>query len=187
MNIMKEQLVRLSKTMSHALRHKPTQYGLTLDADGWVAVEDLLSALRQHRSAWAFLQEKDLEDVIAYSEKQRFEMRDGNIRAFYGHSTPTKVEHEVMRPPAILYHGTTPEAARAIRGEGLKPMRRQYVHLSADKATALEVARRRTNRPVVLLVDAAKAYQQGIHFYLGNEMVWLADAIPGKFIIGEEG
>jgi len=31
-----ENLIRLSKTISHALRHKPEEYGLILDAEGWV-------------------------------------------------------------------------------------------------------------------------------------------------------
>jgi len=37
---------RLSKTISHALRHRPEIYGLELDAEGWTPVEDLLAALR---------------------------------------------------------------------------------------------------------------------------------------------
>jgi putative RNA 2'-phosphotransferase len=37
------------------------------------------------------------------------------------------------KPPAILYHGTSPSAAKNIMSEGLRPMNRQYVHLSTDK------------------------------------------------------
>jgi putative RNA 2'-phosphotransferase len=51
----------------------------------------------------------------------------GKIRAYYGHSTPHKITQEVTAPPTILFHGTTPQAARAIRVEGLKPMKRHYV------------------------------------------------------------
>src|SRR5579864_1959338 len=145
---MNEYLTRLSKTMSHALRHKPEQYKLTLDNEGWVPTQDLLVALRQHRNAWHSLTEVDLVEVIRQSEKQRFEIQDGKIRAFYGHSIAEKVEHQPTQPPTVLYHGTTPQAARTIRVEGLRPMKRQYVHLSADKATAIQVARRRTQQPV---------------------------------------
>ena len=42
------QRVRLSKRMSKVLRHAPGSVGLTLDAHGWVAVDDLLAALRAH-------------------------------------------------------------------------------------------------------------------------------------------
>jgi putative RNA 2'-phosphotransferase len=179
---LRQDLVQLSKTISHALRHAPAQYGLTLDSEGWVATQDLLASLHQKRSAWRDLRESDLEEMMAQSEKQRFEMCDGKIRAFYGHSIADKVVRTPTMPPAILYHGTTPQAARSIRASGLKPMNRQYVHLSADRETALQVALRRTHQPVILQVSALEAYKAGIAFYLGNDMVWLADAIPPEFI-----
>ncbi len=182
---MQERLVRLSRVMSHALRHKPEQYGLTLDSEGWVPTEALLHALQRYSNQWRGINEKDIAEMMAQSEKQRFQMRDGRIRAFYGHSVATKMEKEAALPPALLYHGTTPMAAEAILKEGLKPMNRQYVHLSADRETALLVARRRTQRPVILHVHAQDAHEHGVPFYLGNDMVWLAEPIPPAFITVE--
>ena len=40
-----ERMIRLSKRMSKALRHRPERVGLTIDPDGWVPVADLLNAL----------------------------------------------------------------------------------------------------------------------------------------------
>ncbi len=179
----KQELVQLSKTMSYALRHNPADFGLSLDGEGWVMVQDLLAALRLRRSAWQDLCEDDFAAVIAQSDKQRFEMSDGKIRAYYGHSVAEKMVKESVTPPEILFHGTTPQAAHLIKVEGLKPMKRQYVHLSAEQKTALEVARRRTQSPVILRVSALHASEQGIKFYLGNDMVWLADAIPPAFLV----
>lgn len=179
---MDENLIRLSKTISHALRHQPEAYGLQLDPEGWVAVDDLLAALRQRRTSWRNVNMTSIATIMAESTKQRFELHNGKIRAFYGHSTPEKVEKQPETPPAILYHGTTPQAAIAIRREGLKPMNRQYVHLSTDEKTARLVALRRTNQPVILCIAARQAREQGINFYLGNEDIWLADPIPPAFI-----
>jgi putative RNA 2'-phosphotransferase len=61
-------------------------------------------------------------------------------------------------------------------------MRRQYVHLSADVATALQVGRRKAAEPVLLLVHARAAAAAGVRFYLGNELVWLADTVPAEFV-----
>lgn len=179
---MDENLIRLSKSISHALRHKPEDYGLQLDPEGWVPVEMLLDALRKRRSAWWQASVTDIERIIAESEKQRFELKGDRIRAFYGHSTSEKIEKQPVVPPEILYHGTTRQAAEAIRREGLQSMRRQYVHLSTDERTARVVALRRTNQPVILRVAALEAHQQGVHFYAGNEDIWLADPIPPAFI-----
>jgi putative RNA 2'-phosphotransferase len=179
---MNEQLIRLSKTISHALRHKPGDYGLVLDAEGWVAVDDLLAALRRRLGSRHPIDLAQIETIMTESEKQRFEIRGGKIRAFYGHSTATKIEREAVAPPAILYHGTTQEAAQAILREGLRSMKRQYVHLSTDEKTARAVGLRRTGRPIILRIAALEAHRQGIKFYLGNEDIWMADPVPPAFI-----
>jgi putative RNA 2'-phosphotransferase len=171
---------RLSKTIARALRHAPDEYGLELDAEGWVTVQDLLSALRKRQRAWANLSEDDLAAMIAQSDKRRYEILDGYIRALYGHSVPTKINKTPAEPPIVLYHGTG--AADSILSEGLKPMRRQYAHLSIDEETALMVGRRKTSHPVILKIRAKEAHEAGILFYPGNESIWLADYIPPQFI-----
>ncbi|WP_052890783.1 RNA 2'-phosphotransferase [Thermogemmatispora carboxidivorans] len=172
----------LSRTIAHALRHQPGRYGLELDEEGWVPVADLLRALRQQRASWRDLREEDLETMMASAGKQRYELRAGKIRALYGHSLPRRLPKPEAIPPEILYHGTVPEALPAIQREGLKPMRRQYVHLSTDTTTARQVGGRRTRRPVVLMVRARAASEQGVRFYRGNDQTWLADAVPPAFI-----
>ncbi|MBA2287137.1 MAG: RNA 2'-phosphotransferase [Ktedonobacteraceae bacterium] len=174
--------VALSKKMAHALRHAPWVYELELDNEGWVPVDDLLETLRAERRQWRDLREEDLAELIASADKQRYEMRDGKIRALYGHSLPGKLAKIEATPPEILYHGTTPAVLDAIHAHGLKPMRRQYVHLSLDIATAQQVARRRTDRAVILRIRAAEAHAQGLKFYRGNDMVWLADHVPSEYI-----
>ena len=179
---MDRQLIELSKTVSHALRHAPWLYELELDEEGWVEVADLLEGLRNHRRQWANVGLDDLKQIMAESDKQRFEIKDGRIRAFYGHSVPTKLRHEPAQPPTLLYHGTADRTVAIINQSGLKPMNRQYVHLSADPATAAQVAQRKGGQSVILTVRAGAAYEQGIVFYHGNEMVWLADYVPPEFI-----
>jgi putative RNA 2'-phosphotransferase len=172
----------LSRAVSHALRHEPWLYELELDVEGWVATEDLLAALRPERSEWSSLTERDLAEMIAQSEKKRHELQNGKIRALYGHSTPDRLTKERAAPPAALYHGTAPATAAHIKAEGLKPMSRQYVHLSADINTAEQVGRRKAADPVILTIEAGSAHAGGVAFYRGNDHVWLADFVPTNFI-----
>jgi putative RNA 2'-phosphotransferase len=169
---MDRELVRLSKTVSHALRHAPWQYELELDAEGWVTVDALLAALRERRPAWELLRAEHLAEMV-----------DGRIRALYGHSLPDRLAKTPAEPPEILYHGTSALALDAIRAEGLKPMSRQYVHLSTDEATAIQVARRKRGESAILRVKAGEAYRQGQAFYIGNERVWLADGVPPTYLL----
>jgi putative RNA 2'-phosphotransferase len=173
---------RLSKAISHALRHAPGQYGLELDDEGWTSTDALLVALRQRRPEWHQLSKADLETMVARQGKKRFELRYGRIRALYGHSIERKIEKKPAEPPPLLYHGTAAETAELVCQQGLKPMGRQYVHLSAEVKTAYEVGQRKTNEPVILQVDAALAHAAGIRFYRGNETIWLADHIPPVYI-----
>lgn len=175
----------LSKKISHALRHEPWLYELELDDEGWVSVETLLAVLRQERPESADVQEADLNHMIESSNKRRHEIKDGRIRALYGHSVPQKLKKTPSAPPEILLHGTSPETAKIIKEEGIRPMGRQYVHLSVDIETALQVGRRKGPTPVILKVEAGKAHKAGIAFYEGNEIVWLADFVPPEYIGGD--
>jgi putative RNA 2'-phosphotransferase len=178
----RKDLGSISRIASHALRHEPWLYELELDDEGWVPVDELLSALRVEKPEWSTLMESDLAEMISCSDKKRHELRDGKIRALYGHSVPGKLLKQPAEPPAVLYHGTSPDTAERIKADGLRPMGRQYVHLSVDKATAAQVGRRKSQTPVLLEVNAAQAHEVGITFYRGNDQVWLADFIPGVFI-----
>jgi putative RNA 2'-phosphotransferase len=175
-------LANLSRVTSHALRHEPWLYELELDEEGWVPAQSLIDALRTEKSSWSGLTHTDLERMIAQSEKKRHELREGKIRAFYGHSVPQRLLRDRAVPPATLYHGTSAEAVESIKRDGLRPMGRQYVHLSADAETATKVGSRKDKSPVILQINAGEAHASGVVFYHGNEMVWLADLVPPAFV-----
>jgi putative RNA 2'-phosphotransferase len=120
--------------------------------------------------------------LIETSSKRRHELRGGRIRALYGHSLPDKLKKTPGEPPEILFHGTAPAFMPAIRDGGLLPMRRQYVHLSVEQTMAGEVGRRKAKSPLILRIAAREAHASGVIFYEGNSQVWLADAVPPRFI-----
>jgi len=172
----------LSKTLSHALRHEPWLYELELDNEGWVEIKDVLASLRRESGSWACLSSEDLARMITSADKRRHEIRDGRIRALYGHSITGKLKKIRANPPGTLFHGTSPETLSLIHQKGLLPMNRQYVHCSTDFATAQQVGQRKAKNPVILVIQAIQAHNTGISFYEGNASVWLADAIPPHFV-----
>ena len=176
----------LSRAVSHALRHEPWLYELELDDEGWASVESILVALRKEQPEWADLSEADLVRMIEGSSKRRHEVKDGRIRALYGHSIAGQLKRTPATPPDVLFHGTAPDVVSLIKSSGLLPMGRQYVHLSVDEATAVEVGRRKAKKPTILRVLATEAHAKGTHFYEGNEKVWLADLVPPEFIAFDE-
>lgn len=173
---------KLSKEISYALRHAPWEYELELDREGFVPVEQLLNAVNETGKYDRIITANDLLYIIETSDKKRHELSDGRIRALYGHSVPMHISKKPLTTPDILFHGTTHRAFEVIMKEGLKPMNRQYVHLSIDTDTAVQVGKRRDSNPVILIIDAKNANSDGVTFYKGNDKVILADYIPNVYI-----
>lgn len=166
----------LSKLLSLILRHSPEAFGVTLDPeDGSCSLDSLLEAVRA-QSKWSAVQQEDIEQVVRNSDKQRFVIESRRIRARYGHSHD-KVQYTPSEPPKVLYHGTNKEALPSIMSEGLRPMGRQYVHLSEGTHFAALAGSRR-GELAILRVDTMNARQRGIEFYFAGNEVWLADHVP---------
>ena len=172
---------QLSKELSYMLRHAPEEYGIELDQNGFTSLDNVIAAL-QEESRWNNISINDIKKAIDCSSKKRHEIVGNRIRAIYGHSINQKIESVEKIPPNYLYHGTTHKAAEIIKEEGLTPQARQYIHLSEDKETALEVGKRRESNPVLFQIDSKLAYQEGIKFYHGNENIWLSEVVPSRYL-----
>lgn len=73
------------------------------------------------------------------------------------------------------------KSVESIFAEGIQKMSRQYVHLSADYETAVNVGKRH-GKPVVLRINAKKMFSDGCKFYLSENKVWLTDFVPVEYI-----
>jgi putative RNA 2'-phosphotransferase len=172
-------LVRVSKLMSLILRHEPEKFGVALDGEGWTTLTELLDALR---SRLPDITEEDVRAVVGGDTlKRRFSIEGGEIRANYGHSIDGRVSHPRAEPPPRLFHGTAAKAVDDILAGGLRPMSRQYVHLTTDRALALKVGGRR-GPPRLIEVDARRAHAAGVPFYQANLVFWLADRVPAAYL-----
>ncbi len=169
-----------SKFLSLVLRHAPEKAGVTLDPQGWVPIDDLLAGCAK---AGQKIDRATLEQIVATSDKKRFTLsNDGTrIRAAQGHSVAVELGLIPAEPPATLFHGTAAKSVAVIMAEGLKPGRRQQVHLSLDADTATNVGMRH-GKPVVLTVDAFDMHQLGHQFFQADNGVWLTDLVPPQFL-----
>jgi len=175
-------LTKASKYIALLLRHKPEEGDLTLDKEGYCLTNDLVKALKR-KFIWFTLE--DLKDIVASDEKGRYSFNEtkSKIRANQGHSTTqVDITFKEVTPPDILYHGTATRFLDDIYREGLKPMSRQYVHLSKDTETATKVGSRHGNL-YIINIDAKKMYEDGYKFYLSDNGVYLTKAVPTKYFM----
>ena len=86
-----KQLKSISKFLSFILRHHPEQIGITLDKDGWVDIDTLLTQVNHPERGFTGnpLTYEILLEVVENNDKKRFTLsEDGKrIRAAQGHST----------------------------------------------------------------------------------------------------
>ncbi len=173
-------LKNISKLLSLVLRHKPEEIGVTMDANGWVSVDELIEKCNINKVSLDF---DTLEEIVITSDKQRFAFNDEytKIRANQGHTVNVDLEFTATKPIEFLYHGTVVKYMDGIKLNGLQKMQRLHVHLSKDLETAIKVGSRR-GKPIILKIHALKMYEKGYEFYLSKNGVWLCDHVPTEFI-----
>lgn len=167
---------RASRAMAYFLRHCPD----FVDHNGWAEIDDIVHAVG--RQFPGFTSEM-LMKIVSGDKKGRFCVNGNKIRANQGHSI-SNVFVEMVEPsytPAILYHGTAEQFVEPILRDGLLPMTRQYVHLSADIGTAKRVGIRH-GKPIVLVVDADRFVRDGHKLRLSANGVWQAEKVPSSYL-----
>ena len=177
---MTPELISTSRFISLVLRHRPQMIGLALDEAGWADVDELIA---KSAARGRGITRQMIATIMREGDKQRFALsEDGKrIRANHGHSINIDLGLAPTQPPAVLYHGTAATFLASIRQHGLVAKQRQYVHLSADKETALLVGARHGEQ-VVLEVNAARMWLAGILFYTSASGIWLVEGVAAEYL-----
>ncbi len=171
---------KLSRFMCRVLRHTPGEIGIKLDLGGWTDLNTLIKKLNM--SGYIIILD-DILGLVERDEKKRYAFSEDmtKIRCVQGHSVNVNLGLTPTFPPTILYQGTATKSINAIKEKGLKPMSRQYVHLTADPMTAIEVGKRH-GKPVLLVIKSNTMYLDGCHFFLSENNVWLTKEVPIQYI-----
>ncbi len=174
-------LDKIGVQLAYLLRHcREPQY--VHPDGGWAEVPVILQVLKQR---FPNMDRETLNAVVATDNKGRFSFDETGtrIRANQGHSIPgVQVEMQRLKPPETLYHGTSDRFLPAILAEGLKPMSRQFVHLSSDYRTAVNVGKRHGGKTVILRVRAGEMAEKGFAFLLSANGVWQVGEVPAVYL-----
>ena len=169
-----------SKFLSLVLRHQPQIIDLNLDKNGWANINEIIEKSNINNQKLTI---EIIKEIAEKCPKQRYaiDTENNKIRANQGHSIAVDMEFEPKEPPIYLYHGTASRFINEIKKTGLAKCSRQYVHLSADIATATNVGSRH-GTPYILTIAAQEMQKAGFHFYQSENGVWLSDEVPLQFI-----
>lgn len=173
------------KQLSWLLRHDVKAYTLKglIDHNGWRSVDEICNNYNYSREL--------LDEIVESNNKKRYEYNDDKtkIRARQGHSINVDVGltelsfNDILHKSPFLYHGTSRNVIDIIRNEGLKPQSRQYVHLSPDVETAVNVGRRHGGKTCVITIDALEMKRDGKKIYISNNGVYNVDCVEPKYFV----
>jgi putative RNA 2'-phosphotransferase len=173
-----EQTERLGRFISGALRHFPDDLGLAMNQHGWVDLDVLVDAMRT-RYKWS--NKEKLFSIIESDEKGRYEIKGNKIRARYGHSVDVDLDYDENTLPEV-YYGASREEVDILLEKGIRPVKQRYVHLSTSADKAREVAKIHTEDPVLLVINAQEASNDGVAILSATENIVLADEIPPQYL-----
>lgn len=185
--------IQLSKRISWLLRHGAEQEGIPIRADGFVSVNSIL----EHPKFGRDINLRTLQEIAKKDKKQRYTLRQNidnlwEIRANQGHSMVTVVASHCFQriynsdEINIAVHGTYYRYWERILLEGLRTMKRTYVHFATyddirkynQKNNA--VSGFRSDCELLIYLDVRKAMELGrMEIYRSTNNVILCAGING--------
>ena len=172
-------LADLARILSYALGHRPDEFGLVLDREGFVPVKRLLAALAGEPGL-AWVRRQHLLELAALMSPPAFEVAGDRIRSLT--PPPPELRRPGESPPPYLYAAIPPKAHPRVWEEGLTAPAGEELLLARRPETALKLGKRRAPDPVPVTVQAQAAARKGVVFTAYGEELFLARAVPRPFL-----
>lgn len=171
----------LGRLLGYMLGHRPDEFGLVPDSEGFVTYKDLVQAIHEE-DEWRYVRRSHINEVMLSGDRSHLQSVDERIR-----SVERRWELDLHNPsralPKLLFTTVRRTAHPVVMEKGLKGAAGKYLVLSPVKDMALRIGLRRDQAPVVLEVLADAARDQGVLFFSFGDL-FLSPEIPVRFIAG---
>ncbi len=176
------ELEHIGRSMAGVLRHFPERFNLEMDEHGWVDVRAFISAMVERQPRLHWLRMHHIVAIVETDPKGRYQLSNGKMRATYGHSFDVELDLPTDGIPERLYYPATEEEVSILIENGLKPADRRMVHLSKTSADAYIAGRVRTEKPVIIEVDASSMIRDDGVIQRAGKTVFLAKEVPPAYL-----
>ena len=172
---------KLGRLLLYILGHRPDEFGLVPDRNGFVRFKELLQAIHEEED-WHFVRQSHINEVLLGKDRRLFEYNDKGISVLE-RRWQMITEPVGQNLPRVLFTAIRRKAHPVVMEKGLKSNEDRYLILSADKEMALRIGRRRDQKPVLLKILASAADKDGVLFYSFLNL-FLSPQITAEFIDG---
>lgn len=168
----------LTRFLRYVLGHRPDEFGLAPDPDGFITYKELLWAIHEE-PGWGHVKQGDIREVLMGESRSLFEADENRIRALDRRWHIGEASAEGL--PKILYYAVRKRAHFHVMEKGLSSER--PLLLAGSPEFALRIGRRRDPKPVLLEVLTTAARQKGVSFAVLGDL-YLAKEVPAECISG---
>jgi putative RNA 2'-phosphotransferase len=165
----------LAKMLAYVLGRCPDEFGLVLDADGFVPVKTLLQALAEEEG-WGHVRRGHLNELVMMGDKSPVEIDADRIRSVERRHLPEITEPQ--DPPKELFTCIRRRAYSHVMERGIAEPPPPGLLLTEDRPMALRIGRRRDPQPILLTVRARDLKASGVLLRRFGERLYLASALP---------
>ncbi|MBW1806009.1 MAG: RNA 2'-phosphotransferase [Deltaproteobacteria bacterium] len=169
----------LGQLMQYILGHKPYEFGLIPDSEGFVAFKELLQAIHEE-DGWGYVRQGNIHEVLSGRDRERFQADETRIRAMDRH-WELDIPAQVL--PKILFFGIRRRAHPVVMEKGIREINGHYHILTPERDMAERIGRRRDQQPVLLEIMAHRAHREGVMFYSFGDL-FLTNEIQVRYIAG---
>lgn len=171
----------ISRLVVYVLGHKPYEFGLVPDKEGFVSVKEFLQAVHEE-PGWGYIRKGHINEILLSQDRSLFELDDMQIRVLERH-WHLDLENPAKVLPKILFIGIRNRAHPAVLKNGFRQKDEGYHILTHDKDMAKRIASRKDNKPVILEVMSDKAQKEGSLFFPFGKL-FLTKEIQERHIAG---
>lgn len=175
------QVEDLARFLIYMLGHRPDEFGLVPDPDGFVPIKRLLQAAREE-AGWRHVGEGLLREVLLSEHRALFETEENRIRAV-DQRFHLDLEVPVRPPEGLLYTPVRKRAHFHALEKGLGPRPHGFHVLTQDPDMAQRIGHRFDPSPVLLEIRIPEQGEGALPLYGFGEL-FLAAEIPRKDIVG---
>ena len=167
-------LKQLSKLISYILGHKPAEFGLIPDRDGFIKIKEFLKAVCEEHGL-TYIRRSHIDEILITLPDPPIEIKDNFIRATHRDKLPGYSPAQTL--PKLLYTCVRKKAYPFVLDKGIFPMGFGRVILSSEPEMAERMGKRKDRMPILLTVQTRKSIEKGTLFYEAGDTLYLAESI----------
>ncbi len=171
---------KIYKLLLYILSHKPDEFGIVPDDNGFVKIKELIQVFSQDKNLPS-IRLQTFNEIVLNSENPHIDSKQNLIRAKNREALPDFLKDCPL--PKLLYICVRNRAFNYVLERGISAADNSRVILSADIDQAAQIGKRRDNKQELFIINTKSAIQNGATFYKFGDLIYIADFISPKAFV----